>query len=313
MKKLIDPHGRHIHKLRLSLLDACNFRCLYCMPQNPRFLPSSQLMTPKEIIHLVRILVDLGIDEIRVTGGEPTLRPDFLPIILELSSLRLKKLALTTNGIHLSPLLTSLCQTKCRSINISLDSLDETNFLKITGSPHQKKVMEAVLKAKEAGFHIKINVVLMKGINDHEIEDFVEFSKKHDMEVRFLELMKIGQARNHFTRHFFPAKKIVERLGNLSSLIPVVLPTDSTSFNYRLTNGAHIGIIASESRPFCKGCSRLRLSAEGQLRPCLMIDGGENLKNKTISEIKKILLKTMTMKPTDRIDEVVQPMNQIGG
>ena len=313
MNQLRDPQGRHIHKLRLSLLDACNFRCLYCMPQNPRFLPKNKLMNREEIKKMVGILMDLGIDEIRITGGEPLLRSDFIDIVEDISNLKPKNLAFTTNGIYLSPLLPRLIKTKCHSINISLDSLDKKNFHKITGSPALKIVLKSILNAKAAGFHIKINVVLMKGFNDHEIEDFVKFSYEHNIEVRFLELMRIGQARDRFSKCFFSADEIIKRLKKISPLTPIVLPIDSTSFNFRLDNGAHIGIIASESRPFCKGCSRLRLSAEGLLRPCLMINQGFTLKNKTMAEIENILFQTMAMKPTQRIYEVMQPMNQIGG
>ena len=194
-----------------------------------------------------------------------------------------------------------------------MDSLEEDTFLKMTGSRDLQRVLDALFKAKELNFKLKINAVLMKGINDHEIEKFVEFSGKYKIEVRFLELMKIGPARNKFNKHFINAKEVISRLEKISTLTPIYLPIDSTSFNFRLKNGANIGLIASESRPFCGGCSRLRLSAKGELRPCLMMDQGISLRNKSKEEIMNILNKTMTLKPMDRIYEVHQPMNQIGG
>ena len=313
MRKLIDPQGRHIHKLRLALLDACNFRCIYCMPQHPKFLPSKHLLKREEIKYLANHLINLGIDEIRLTGGEPTLRPDFLAIVEDLSELNLKKLGLTSNGIFLRRLLPMLSKTNCRHINLSLDSLEEETFLRMTGSRGLQKVLDSLFKAKEFGFKLKINAVLMKGINDHEIEKFVAFSGKYQIEVRFLELMKIGPARDKFNAHFISANEIINRLKKIFTLTPIILPVDSTSFNFKLGNGANIGLIASESRPFCGGCSRLRLSAKGDLRPCLMINQGINLRNKNEEQIMDILNKTMALKPTDRIYEVEQPMNQIGG
>jgi GTP 3',8-cyclase len=311
--KLIDPTGRHIHKLRLSLLDACNFRCIYCMPQNPKFLPAHQLMTREEILSISSHLVTTGIDEIRLTGGEPTLRPDFIDIVQDLSKLNLKKLSLTTNGIHLKKHLQDLRKTKCTNVNISLDSLDPVGFLKMTGSKEFEKVLESIYLAKEFGFKVKINTVLMKGHNDHELKRFIEFSGKYKIEVRFLELMRIGPARDSFDQHFISANDIINKLKEISSLDPVELPKDSTSFNYLLDNGANIGFIASESKPFCGGCSRLRLSATGEIRPCLMLDSGISLKYKTLAETTEILTRTMALKPIDRIYEVIQPMNQIGG
>lgn len=313
MKKLIDPHGRHIHKLRLALLDACNFRCIYCMPQNPKFLPSKDLLKREEIKYLVNYLVNLGIDEVRLTGGEPTLRSDFCSIVEDLSKLNLKKLGFTSNGIFLKRILPMLSKTNCKHINLSLDSLEEDTFLKMTGSKNLQTVLDSLFKAKELGFNLKINAVLMKGINDHGIEKFVEFSGKYHIEVRFLELMKIGPARDKFNLHFISADEIISRLKKISTLTPINLPVDSTSFNFKLENGANIGLIASESKPFCGDCSRLRLSAKGELRPCLMTNQGISLKNKSEEQIIDILDKIMALKPTDRIYEVSQPMNQIGG
>ena len=313
MKQLIDPHGRRIHKLRLSLLDACHFRCVYCMPQNPTFLPSNQLLKRGDMGLIVRTLVDLGIDEVRLTGGEPTMRFDFLDIVNDLSELPLKKLSLTSNGLVLKKLLPELSKTLCQNINVSLDALNEDIFFKMTGSRHLKKVLDSLLRAKELGFLVKVNVVLMRGINDGEIEDFVNFSAKHDIEIRFLELMKIGPARKSFETSFMSAGEVMTRLGKRSTLTPIFRPKDSTSFNFRLENGANIGFIASESKPFCGGCSRLRLSAKGEIRPCLMMNQGISLKNKTRPQIQAILDKTMSLKPTGRIYEVTQPMNQIGG
>ncbi|WP_127716386.1 GTP 3',8-cyclase MoaA [Halobacteriovorax sp. HLS] len=311
--KLVDQHGRHIHKLRLALLDACNFRCIYCMPDDPKFMHKKNLLSSQELISLATHLVDLGIDEIRLTGGEPTLRSDLLEIIRGLDKLNLSKLGLTTNGQHMAKLLPELKNTTCKHLNFSLDSLNKVGFQKMTGSPHLEKVLESIFMAKELGFNVKINAVLMKGFNDKEIEDFIDFSGRYDIEVRFLELMRIGEARESFEKKFVSADEIIERLKKFSSITPISLPIDSTSFNFTLSNGANIGIIASESKPFCTGCSRLRLSADAILRPCLMMNEGYSLRGKDRNEISDLLHKTMSLKPIERIYDVSQPMNQIGG
>ena len=313
MAVLKDTHGRHIHKLRLSLLDACNFRCVYCMPQKPKFMPTELLLKRKEIGRICNILVALGIDEIRLTGGEPCLRSDFLEIARDLSSLGLKKLAVTSNGLHMKKNLPELTSTACHHINFSLDSLNKKGFKFMAKVDGLQEVLESIFMAQELGFKVKINTVLMKGLNDSEVEDFIEFSTQYGIEVRFLELMRIGVARDNFDRHFIAASEVIDNIKKKWQLSPVKLPRDSTSFNYLLDNGAEIGFIASESRPFCGGCSRLRLSADGILRPCLMIDSGFSLKDKSKDEIESLLFATLPLKPTDRIYEVSQSMNQIGG
>ncbi len=310
---LKDFHGRHIHKLRLSLLDACNFRCLYCMPQNPRFMPAKLLLNRSDIVTITRVLVSLGIDEIRVTGGEPSLRPDFLEIMQDLSQFKLKKLAMTSNGLHLHRLLPALKKTRCQHINFSLDGLNRDTFKTMAKSDSLEAVLTSIFMAQELGFRVKINMVVMRGVNDAEIENFIEFSAQHDIEVRFLELMRIGVARQNFEKHFISAGEIISRLEQHWPLTALDSAPDSTAFNYRLSNGARIGFIASESRPFCRGCSRLRLAADGVLHPCLMVDSGVSLKNQSREAIEQLLLKVMDRKPTERIFEVDRPMNQIGG
>src|SRR3989338_5656150 len=166
---LVDVHGRRIHKLRVQLTDACNFRCFYCMPSIPEFLPSSALLSSDELIDICAILVDLGIDEIRISGGEPTLRKDFETIVDGLSGLPLRKLGLTTNGFLLGAKLDFLKQTRCQYINISLDSLRAGRFYKITKTRNFQKVYETVLQTKAHGFKVKVNAVVMRGINDDEI------------------------------------------------------------------------------------------------------------------------------------------------
>jgi cyclic pyranopterin phosphate synthase len=309
----IDSHGRVIRKLRLSLLDACNFRCQYCMPEDSTFLPKENLMKREQIYSLSSNLVDLGVDEIRVTGGEPTLRSDFLDIMNDLSVLNLKKLCVTSNGTSIHKYLKELKQTKCNYINFSLDSLNRSGFHKITRRDSLGKVLNSILLAKELGFKVKVNMVVMKTINDHEILDFLDFAQRYDVNVRFLELMRIGIANDEFVRQFMSADEIISELNKKVRLTPKIVAVDSTSLEYLADNGAEIGFIASESKPFCEGCSRIRVSADGKIRACLMVNEGISVLDKTYEELAVIFGQTLKLKPTQRIVAVAQNMNQIGG
>lgn len=311
--KLTDEYNRTIKKLRVSLLDSCNFRCLYCLPLKASFLDSKKWLSFEEIYNICSTLTSYGIDELRVTGGEPTLRPNFIKIMESLASLNVKKLGLTSNGFLLKKHLPLLKEYRCDHLNISLDSLNPDKFKKITRKNGFHEVMETILQAKAMDFNIKLNVVAMKGHNDDEILDFSEFSKKNDIEVRFLEVMKIGEANKGHEKTFISADEIINIIKSKSDINKISSPLDSTSFRYRSEDGVKIGFIASESKPFCGGCSRWRLSADGHLRACLMSEKGVSLKNIPKEQYPDLLKKVLPMKPSGRIKEVFQNMNVIGG
>jgi cyclic pyranopterin phosphate synthase len=311
--RLIDPHGRHIHKLRVQLTDACNYRCFYCMPENVRFSAAKDLLTAKEISDIVSGLVHHGIDEVRLTGGEPTLRRDFEDIVRGLSDLPLEKLGLTSNGYTLEAKLPFLQTTNCRNLNISLDSLDPEKFFEITKRDSFDSVLSAIQKAAAMGFQVKVNTVLFRGINDDEIMDFVRFSASHQVEVRFLEYMKIGPSQNQFEQYFISKQEITDHIGKHDPLELLSSPVGSTAVRYRTASGARLGFIASESESFCASCSRLRLTAKGKLRSCLMSEDGLDLRHQPVTEYPSILQKVMTMKPFERIESIDEPMHQIGG
>lgn len=311
--RLIDKHGRKLKKLRVSLLDTCNMRCFYCMPEKPQFLSSDKLLSTKQIFDICSNLMSFGIDEVRLTGGEPLLRPDFLTIVEKLSTLPLSKLALTTNGIKLQTLLPSLINTNLKYINVSVDSLNRQNFTQITKYDGLNQILEAISLAKGLGFHIKINTVLLRGVNDHEVEDFIKFSKKFNVTVRFLEAMKIGEMLKDYDRLYIPVGEVLKQIQLNHTLVKADDACDSTSFNYNLENGAKIGFIASESKSFCGQCSRLRLSATGTIYPCLFIDEGLNLKNVPLADYHAILEHLIDKKPFERVSLIEKPMHAIGG
>ena len=313
VKSLTDQTGRRIRKLRVSVADACNFRCHYCMPENTTFMPHDRLLNPAEIIQIASHLVDHGVEQIRVTGGEPTMRREFREIMEGLSRLPVKKLGLTTNGLLLKRHLPFLRDINCLHINISCDSLNPEKFNRVTRRQSFAPVMESIFAAREMNFPLKVNVVLMRGVNDDEICDFVDFSEKYDIPVRFLELMRIGQACGDQRVEFMAAQDAIDRIKTHRDLRAVTSEHDSTSFNFLTDKNGRIGFIASESRPFCGTCSRWRLSADGFLRACLMSDAGVSLKGLSPSEYEAAFERVLPMKPTGRLVEIRQNMNEIGG
>jgi cyclic pyranopterin phosphate synthase len=310
---LIDDHGRRIRKLRLSLTDKCNLRCHYCMPLDQTFMDEKRYVTPFEIKEIISQLVGLGLEELRLTGGEPLMRKSFAEIVEVLSPLGLKKIALTTNGILLDKNFEILKANNVFHLNVSLDSLQEDNFKRITFGGHLKKVVENIKKAHALGFVVKINTVVMKGVNDHELLDFVQFSKDVGVEVRFLEIMRIGYACKDQSDQFISAKEMMRKIDAEMQLKTVVSPIDSTSFNFLTSTGAQIGFIASESQAFCGQCSRWRLSADGILRACLLKDDGRNIRNLNTDERLEVFQELLGMKPALRPAEVRHHMNAIGG
>jgi cyclic pyranopterin phosphate synthase len=313
MSQLIDPIGRRIRKLRISLTDVCNFRCTYCMPEHTTFMPADRYLSPSALVEVTSHLISRGVEEVRITGGEPTMRREFREIVTRLSELPLKKLGLTTNGLLLQKHLSFLAETRCHHINVSLDSLNEDNFNRITRRNAFRTVMDALIATKSMRFPVKINAVLMRGVNDHELLDFVRFSERHDIPVRFLELMRIGQACQNQSSQFMTAAEALAILKQEVNLERVPSPLDSTSFNFRTSGGGSIGFIASESQPFCGTCSRWRLSADGFLRACLMSEAGVDIKGIPFDQYPAVFEQLFAMKPTGRIYEIHQDMHRIGG
>lgn len=311
---LVDTAGRRIRKLRVSLLDACNFRCFYCLPEKAQFHQGRHWLTRERLTAIASHLVANGVEQIRVTGGEPTIHSDFLGIMADLSRLPLASLGVTSNGFLLGSMLAELAKTRCRSLNISLDSLNEDRFHKITRRRTFRKTLANILKARHTyGFEVKINMIMMRGINTDEILDFVAFAEQEAIEVRFLELMRIGSACGSQQELFMSAAEATKIIALDRTLKPLASDHDATAFRYVTAGGGVIGFIASESQPFCGTCSRWRLSANGILRACLMSEDGIDLKAIPQEQYAAAYAQLLTMKPTDRIYEISQNMNQIGG
>jgi len=274
---LKDSYGRTIRDLRVSLTDRCNFRCFYCLPHGePPIAPKEQMLTYEEIERACEIFVSLGIEKIRLTGGEPMLRRDIETIIQKLSKLKdggLLDLALTTNGYFLPERAQSLKDAGLDRVTISLDSLKRDVFKRMTGVDVLDKVLAGINAAKNAGLEpIKINAVIVRSHNEDEVADFAAFAREHDVKMRYIEYMPLDSGHDWSRTDVVSGKEIRDRIEQRFPLTKINVARGSdTSSRYRFADGApgEIGIIAPVTEAFCGACSRIRLTADGQIRTCL--------------------------------------------
>lgn len=266
---LIDSFDRVHNYLRISLTDNCNLRCFYCMPEEDyEFTPHSKLMQPEEIEALAKLFVENGVNKIRLTGGEPLVRKDAADIILRLAKLPVK-LTLTTNATRLHDFVTVLEEAKVSSLNISLDTLDPDKFNIITRRDSFKVVMDNIKLMITKNFHVKVNVVVMKGMNDHEINDFVAWTKDVPVHVRFIEFMPF-EGNRWTSNQVFTWKEMLEEIGKKYK--PLALDGDIHDTAKKYSIEGHKGtfaVISTMSSPFCAGCNRMRLTADGKMKNCL--------------------------------------------
>ena len=326
--KLIDPCNRYLNYLRISITDRCNLKCIYCVPRDqiPR-LSHDEILTYEEILRLVRVGMKLGISKIRVTGGEPLVRKGVYQFLSELSRIDgLADLSLTTNAVGLKDNLMKIKAAGIKRINISLDTLKREKYAKITGMDLFDQVWQGIERALEMGFHpIKINIVALNGVNDDELTAMAQLSFDYPFHVRFIEYMPIGESQMG-NSPLLLAPEIKKRISVLGSLIPVRNSTnDGPAQRYRFEGAlGEIGFIHALSHHFCDRCNRLRLTARGQLRPCLLSDHHEDVKGPMRSgcsddQLAEIFIKAVSHKPSDHNLSVQDPsrvcgqMNSIGG
>ncbi|MEO8435020.1 MAG: GTP 3',8-cyclase MoaA [Pyrinomonadaceae bacterium] len=274
---LKDAYGRAIRDLRVSLTDRCNFRCFYCLPHGePPIAPKEQMLSYEEIEYVCDIFVSLGIEKIRLTGGEPMMRRDIETIISKLSALKAKglhDLALTTNGYFLPDRAQELKSAGLDRITISLDSLKPETFKQMTGVDVLDRVLQGIEAARQVGLQpIKINAVIVRGHNENEVADFAAFAREHGIGMRFIEFMPLDSGHDWSREMVVSGREIRERISERFPLIALDVKRGSeTASRYRFADGApgEIGIIAPVTEPFCGACSRIRLTADGQIRTCL--------------------------------------------
>jgi len=303
---LSDSFGRVMRDLRVSITDRCNFRCLYCLPEteeaanfyrtkfdslkNPHptipiareWKPRSQILSYEEIERLVGLFVSLGIQKVRVTGGEPLLRQGVERLVVKLARIPgIEDLAMTSNGFLFLQKGEALRTAGLRRISFSMDSLDADNFKKITGRDGLQQVLASIALAKDLGLRpVKVNAVIIRGINDHEIETLAGFAREQELSFRFIEFMPLDSARAWLRELVVPGREILGRLQARYALQPVASANSSeTSRRWAFADGrGEIGIIAPVTEPFCGHCNRLRLTADGKIRTCLFSLGECDLK-----------------------------------
>ena len=266
---LVDTHGRVATDLRVSLTDKCNLRCTYCMPaEGLPWLPTPQLLTDDEIVRLVRVATSLGVRTVRLTGGEPLIRPGLVGLIARLSPL--VDLSLTTNGLGLTQLAEPLVEAGLRRVNVSLDTLRRDRFLELTRRDRFDEVVEGLAAAAGAGLTpVKVNTVLMRGVNDDEALELLDWCLDRGYELRFIEQMPLDPQHTWDRAVMVTADEILEQLSGRHSLTPA--ERGSAPAEVWLVDGgpARVGVVGSVTRPFCGACDRIRLTADGQLRNCL--------------------------------------------
>jgi cyclic pyranopterin phosphate synthase len=326
---LTDRYGRRLNYLRISVTDRCNLRCLYCMPREGiKKLRHGAILTYEEILRLARIAVGLGIEKVRLTGGEPLVRQGIFEFIPKLTALPgLKDVTITTNGVYLKDNLGRLRSAGIQRINVSLDTLRPRRYEKITGYDGFEKVMQGIELARKLKFHpIKINVVVIKGLNEDEILDFAKLSIKAPYHIRFIEYMPIGVKTGVLNFRYVPNDWIKGQLSRIAELVQVSKGAfDGPAEYFRFPGAAgQIGFISAVSQHFCHACNRLRLTATGNLRPCLLSDWEIDLKSPmrtgvSDSELAQIFLKAALNKPRSHFlacensTPLFGQMSEIGG
>ncbi|MGQ0649828.1 MAG: GTP 3',8-cyclase MoaA [Gemmatimonadaceae bacterium] len=281
---LRDQYGRSIEYLRISITDRCNFRCQYCMPvEGLQWLPKKDILSYEEIVAIVSQLAPLGLRRLRITGGEPTIRPDLPALIRQLKSVPdIEDIALSTNGVRLPELSASLSEAGLDRVNMSADSLRADRIMAIARRNLAFDPVVSLLAAERAGLGpLKINVVVMRGVNDDEIGDFARLTLDHPWHVRFIELMPVGDMRELTWEHVVPSPEVLDRVASIGALEAVQGPKgNGPAKYYRLANAAGtVGVITPMSHTYCGSCNRVRLTADGRLRTCLYGDHEVNLRD----------------------------------
>lgn len=311
-----DRFGRNITYLRISVTDLCNLRCKYCMPERGvKSLCHSDILSIEEIVEIVKVASKNGIKKIRLTGGEPLVRRGFINLCKQISEINeIEDIAITTNGVYLKDMADELFENKVRRINFSLDTLIKEKYNDITRRNDFDKTMESLFYAIKKGFKVKINVVLIGGFNDDEIQDFVNLANDYDLEVRFIELMQIGETANWSKNKFVSNKIVLEKVPELE-----FDGVSGVAKIYKIKGQkGRIGLISPISCSFCEDCNRIRLTSDGKLKPCLHSKDEINLKGLSGEQLEEVFKRGIYEKPEkhhleDGKSESARDMNKIGG
>ncbi len=329
MSELIDKFNRKITYLRMSVTDRCDFRCIYCMDEKMTFMPREQLLTLEELAWVGRAFVELGVNKIRITGGEPLVRHGILQLFEQLSSLPgLKELVITTNGSQLAKMAQLIKEAGVKRINISLDTLKADRFQKVTRTGKLENTLKGIDASLAAGFQrIKLNAVILKNRNHEEVTDLVNFAIDKGMDISFIEEMPLGLAVEHdYAGLHYPSAKIREDLSQTFTLLLTTETTAGPSKYYRIANtDTRVGFISPHSHNFCDTCNRVRMTTEGRLLLCLGQENSVDLKRVVrahpgeIEPLKQTIVHAMNLKPKNHEFElnnqpkILRYMNVTGG
>jgi len=328
MEPVRDTHGRVIDYMRVSVTDRCNLRCVYCTPsEHLHLIDRAELLSYEEITRVVSLAAGMGIRKVRVTGGEPLVRKDLPRLIGTLATIPgIQDLSLTTNGLLLGRFAASLAEAGLGRVNVSLDSLNPERFREMTGGGRIEKVLDGLAAADRTGLHpVKINVVVMRGVNDEEMQDFARLTLGTPYHVRFIEWMPIGSVDRWQSENCVRLEEIRAAVSGVAPLLPLSIGAGGPAKYFRFQNAAGaIGFISPISQHFCDSCNRLRLTSEGKLRPCLFNDREIDLRaplrnGASDTEIADILRSAVQMKPLRYPEDVpsgrcrLKPMSKIGG
>ncbi len=326
--KLTDRFGRTINYVRLSVTDRCDFRCVYCMAEEMTFLPRQQVLTLEEIARVARTFAALGTEKIRLTGGEPLVRRDILELVKEIGRYGLKDFAMTTNGSQLPAMAESLHKAGLHRVNISLDSLDPEKFHRITRTGRLSQVLDGIDAAREAGFRgIKLNTVVMKGSNDHEVPELLEFARRKGVDITFIEEMPLGEISGHDrAQAFCSSDEVRDIIRQRHELLPTTGDSGGPARYYRMPDSAvQVGFISPHSHNFCSTCNRVRVTVEGRLLLCLGNEHSVDLRRVlrghpvTDDKLRQTIVDAMDLKPEKHHFDVggevqiLRFMNMTGG
>jgi cyclic pyranopterin phosphate synthase len=327
---MTDGFGRVARKLRISITDRCNMHCMYCMPyNNTEWFEQDNVLSYEEIFNLANIFAGLGIKKIRVTGGEPTIRPKMEDLISSLSKIRgIESVSMTTNGLLLREKAKQLKEAGLTSVNISLDTFRAERFKSMSGIDGLNQVLASIQTADDAGLKLKINTVVVRGWNDDEVLDFARFARSMDYTVRFIEFMPLDGSGIWRSNLVVSKREIIERINqNIQELVPLKNDISEPAMLYSFLDGkGTIGFIPSITEPFCQYCDRIRITSEGMFMTCLFANTGYDLKillrsKKSQDEIKRYILECIKKKPEGVVSMIrsnaLRPslnlMHRIGG
>lgn len=330
MTQLKDQFGRKISYLRLAVTDRCNLRCQYCMPaQGIDIVNRKELLSFKEMYRITRVLSELGVNKVRLTGGEPFVRKNFVDFLESLSfNKNLEEINITTNGAIIGNHIQALEKMKINAINLSIDSLDKKRFFEITRRNVFDQVMETYQKLLSSQLKLKLNVVIQSGVNTDEIIDFIELSKNEDLGVRFIEEMPFNGKGKRIVKENWDYSKIIEHIkSQYSEITELASHQSSTSVNYRVKGyRGSFGIIPAFTRSICGDCNRIRITATGMFKNCLFDDGVFNIKDyirrgASDDDLKNLFITTVQKKPKNgflaeanrKSKSVTESMSTIGG